>query len=217
MEVTSAIISEHSLRLEGLLAIPESPAGVVIFAHGSGSSRLSPRNQHTAIEFQKKGLATFLFDLLTPEEAGDRTLIFDIPLLAERLELAVRWVRGREECHSLPLGFFGASTGGGAALWAAANLGDRISAVVCRGGRPDLAGPRLSEVMAPTLLLVGSEDPVVAALNRLAKNALPRAEMQIIHGATHLFEEEKALEEVESASAAFFLNQFREGHRSRVA
>lgn len=217
MESSTAILQEGNLRLEGTLGMPASPLGLVIFAHGSGSSRLSPRNRHTAGEFQRRGLATLLFDLLSAEESSDRVLLFDIPLLARRLEAAVRWVQRREDCFGLPLGFFGASTGGGAAIWAASELGDKISAVVSRGGRPDLAGPRLKDVSAPVLLLVGSEDPVVLALNRLAKNALPRGTLQVISGASHLFEENNTLEEAENAAAAFFLKQFRGEKNARVA
>ena len=174
----------------GTLTVPPGARGVVLFAHGSGSSRHSPRNRAVAAALQEAGLATLLFDLLTPGEEADRSLVFDIPLLGGRLAAATAWLRRSPAgAAGLPVGYFGASTGAGAALWAAA--GDpAVAAVVSRGGRPDLAGPRLGEVAAPTLLIVGSRDPVVLDLNREAQAAL-RAEcrLEVVAGATHLFEE----------------------------
>jgi len=179
---------------------------VILFAHGSGSSRHSPRNRAVAAALQQAGLATLLFDLLTPAEEADRSLVFDIPLLGRRLQAATAWLRRDPAGVSgLPVGYFGASTGAGAALWAAA--GDPgVAAVVSRGGRPDLAGPRLGEVSAPTLLIVGSRDPMVLDLNREAQAAL-RAEcrLEVVAGATHLFEEPGALDQVARLARDWFL------------
>ncbi len=217
MENRSIWVGERNLKLEGFLTLPDHCSGLVVFAHGSGSSRLSPRNKKTARALEQRGLGTLLFDLLTQEESEDRANTFDIPLLAERIVMATRWLQAREDCAFLPFGLFGASTGGGAALWAAADLGRAISAVVSRGGRPDLAGTRLLEVTAPTLLLVGGNDPVVAALNRLAQRALPEATMQVIPGASHLFEEPGTMEQVEIAAASWFSKQFNAREIARVA
>ena len=155
-----------SVRLRGHLGIPGHPIGVVVFAHGSGSSRFSPRNRYVAGVLQEAGIATLLFDLLTADEEHVRANVFDIGLLARRLVEATRWLRSRPECQKLPVGYFGASTGAGAALWAAAEPGVGVAAIVSRGGRPDLAGPRLQDVRAPTLLIVGGRDDAVLALNR---------------------------------------------------
>ena len=152
--------------LEGHLTIPERPLGVVLFAHGSGSSRHSPRNRYVASVLQQARVGTLLFDLLTPSEERDRANVFDIDLLARRLLEATRWVRSQPEAAGLPIGYFGASTGAAAALWAAAAPGAGVAAVVSRGGRPDLAAGRLEEVSAPTLLIVGGRDESVLALNR---------------------------------------------------
>lgn len=203
------------VRLEGLLSVPADARGLVLFAHGSGSSRLSPRNRRTAEYLETHNLGTLLFDLLTPEEANDPANVFDVPLLAERLTAAARWLHGHEDFRHLPYGFFGASTGGGAALWAAADLPD-VAAVVSRGGRPDLAAPRLHLVRAPTLLLVGGEDKIVLALNRQALRALSNGRLVVVPGATHLFEEEGAMEQVERESAHWFLSQFG-AHAEEVA
>jgi putative phosphoribosyl transferase len=183
------------VRLPGHLTVPEHPLGVVVFVHGSGSSRHSPRNRHVARLLQEAGLATLLFDLLTPDEEQDRANVFDIPLLAGRLGQVSAWVREQPGCRSLPLGWFGASTGAGAALWAAAEPGADVAAVVSRGGRPDLAGPRLDGVRAPTLLVVGGSDDVVLDLNEQAAARL-RCEhrLAVVPGATHLFEEPGTLE-----------------------
>jgi putative phosphoribosyl transferase len=197
-------IASGSVVLEGALADPGDRAGVVIFAHGSGSSRLSPRNVQVADVLNAAGLGTLLFDLLTPVEASDRANVFDIPLLAERLEAASAWLRDETE-RDRAIGYFGASTGAAAALWAAAGLGRAISAVVSRGGRPDLAGSRLDRVSSPTLLVVGGEDREVLELNRTAQR-LMRCEtrLEVVPGATHLFEEPGALEEVARLAVEWF-------------
>jgi putative phosphoribosyl transferase len=176
----------------------------VIFAHGSGSSRHSPRNVQVAGALNAAGLETLLFDLLTSDEESDRANVFDIPLLAERLEAATAWLLG-ETGQDRAIGYFGASTGAAAALWAAAAPGPTISAVVSRGGRPDLAGPRLDRVSSPTLLIVGGDDREVLELNRQAQSRL-RAEtrLEVIPGATHLFEEPGALEGVSRLAVDWF-------------
>jgi putative phosphoribosyl transferase len=178
------------VHLQGSLAVPDSPTGLVLFAHGSGSSRLSPRNRTVAKELNRAGLATLLADLLDEREAEDRDRVFDIPLLADRLTALARWTRSEPRLRSLPLGYFGASTGAAAALRSAAELDGEIAAVVSRGGRPDLAGEALSCVTAPTLLIVGSRDEQIIALNRQAASQLrcPH-ELTIVEGASHLFEE----------------------------
>ena len=153
-------------RLEGLLTIPEGAKGLIIFAHGSGSSRLSPRNTYVAERLQGRGMATLLFDLLTDEEARDRRNVFDVPLLASRLEEAVTWARADAEVAAFEIGLFGASTGSAAALVAAADIPEQVSVIVSRGGRPDLAGAALLDVRAPTLLIVGGDDTGVLELNR---------------------------------------------------
>ena len=191
---------------EGLLGLPAGQArGIVLFAHGSGSSRSSPRNAMVAELLRQAGLATLLFDLLTDAEAEQRSNVFDIPLLAERLDQAAEWVRACAAGRSLPLGFFGASTGAAAALVAAAGRQD-VRAVVSRGGRPDLAAEALTKVTAPTLLIVGGADPAVLDLNRQAQR-LMRCEcrLEIVPSATHLFEETGALEAVVALARAWFL------------
>lgn len=195
-------------QLAGLLGMPEGDAaGLVIFAHGSGSGRLSPRNQHVAEGLREGGLATLLLDLLTPEEEQDRANVFDIALLAGRLRSATRWAREQGALARLPLGYFGASTGAGAALVAAAQEGDRVAAVVSRGGRPDLAGDALGRVRAATLLIVGGDDPVVIDLNRQALDRLPEPKsLVIVPGATHLFEEPGTLDQVVSLARGWFLD-----------
>ena len=191
-------------ELPGLVAVPAAPGGVVVFAHGSDSSRLSPRNQAVAAELNRAGFITLLFDLLTPDEARDRRNVFDIELLAGRLEAATAWLPD-ELGAGLPLGLFGASTGAAAALVAAARLGDQLAAVVSRGGRPDLAGLHLPAVTSPTLLIVGSRDEQVLDLNRqaMAQMECP-AELAIVKGATHLFSEPGALEEVSRLACDWF-------------
>jgi putative phosphoribosyl transferase len=189
---------EGGVELSGELSVPPRPRGIVVFAHGSGSSRLSPRNRAVATTLNDAGYATLLFDLLTRSEEGDRRNVFDIPLLASRLLAASAWLRERPEVAGLPLAYFGASTGAAAALTAAAELGDDVAAVISRGGRPDLA-QSLGSVRAPTLLIVGGADPQVLALNREAQRQLGGpSELAVIPGATHLFEEPGAIEQVSS-------------------
>ena len=190
---TSVTIPVGPAALDGDLVVPAGARAVVLFAHGSGSSRRSPRNRFVAERLQRAGLGTLLFDLLTPLEADDRANVFDVFMLADRLVKATQWLRG--EYEHLAVGYFGASTGAAAALWAAAAPEMRIGAVVSRGGRPDLAGDRLPEVTAPTLLIVGGDDEVVIGLNRRAELRLggPR-QLAIVPGATHLFEEPGTLE-----------------------
>jgi putative phosphoribosyl transferase len=198
-------VEADGLSLPGELAIPQPAIGVVVFAHGSGSSRRSPRNTQVAERLQAEGLATLLFDLLTDDEAGDRGKVFDIALLARRLEGAVGWLRGEPGVDRLPIAFFGASTGAAAALVAAADLRADVAAVVSRGGRPDLAGDALEAVTAPTLLIVGGADLQVLELNRQAQGRLRReTRLEIVTGATHLFEEPGALERVAELAAGWF-------------
>jgi len=179
--------------LDGDLVLPEEARSVVLFAHGSGSSRRSPRNRFVAERLQHAGLGTLLFDLRTPIEADDRANVFDVYMLADRLVKATRWLRGGHA--DLRFGYFGASTGAAAALWAAAAPELRIGAVVSRGGRPDLAGDRLPEVTAPTLLIVGGHDEVVLDLNQRAERRLGGpSQLAVVPGATHLFEEPGTLE-----------------------
>jgi putative phosphoribosyl transferase len=179
-----------AVSLQGHLFLPEPAAGVVVFAHGSGSGRHSPRNRFVAEVLQRAGLGTLLLDLLSPDEERNRANVFDIELLASRLAAATRWLGARPDSASCRVGYFGASTGAGAALWAAAEPGSTIAAVVSRGGRPDLAGPRLSQVAAPTLLIVGGADDMVLELNRRAQAQLHcPSSLAVVPGATHLFEE----------------------------
>jgi len=191
--------------LKAILTVPESAAAMIIFAHGSGSGRLSPRNNYVAAALREDGFATLLLDLLTPEEELDRANVFDIELLAGRLSLAARWIREQPAFSEIPISYFGASTGAGAALVAAARDEPHVAAVVSRGGRPDLAGGWLERVHAPTLLIVGSLDGPVIDLNREAYDALqcPKR-MTIINGAGHLFEEPGTLEEVIVHVSAWF-------------
>jgi putative phosphoribosyl transferase len=194
------------VRLAGHLTMPEHLFGLVVFVHGSGSSRHSPRNRYVAEVLQAAGLATLLFDLLTPDAEADRAAVFDVALLAVRLERVSAWVREQPGCHSLPIGYFGASTGAGAALWAAADPVADVAAIVSRGGRPDLAGPRLGDVRAPTLLIVGGHDEAVLELNEAAAARL-RCEhrLVVVPGATHLFEEPGALEAVAQMARDWFV------------
>lgn len=194
------------LILSGHLSIPQSPKGVVIFAHGSGSSRHSPRNVAVAQKLNEVGLATLLFDLLTKQEELNRDNVFDIQLLAERLLEATLWLRQQNRLTDLPIGYFGASTGAAAALWAAADPDSRVMAVVSRGGRADMAAPRLADVHAPTLLIVGGLDDVVIELNQQAQAQLTcENQLVVIPGATHLFEEPGALERVADLAGNWFL------------
>jgi dienelactone hydrolase len=203
-----------SLVLEGELAVPNNAVGAVIFAHGSGSSRHSPRNQFVARELRKAGLATLLFDLLTPQEERederDGHLRFNIELLADRLVGATDWLRDQPSVNDQGFGYFGASTGGGAALVAAAYRPDDIGAVVSRGGRPDLAGQFLQRVKAPTLLIVGGYDTPVIEMNRQAMTQMQaETRLEIIPGATHLFEEPGALEAVARLAREWFVNHLK--------
>jgi putative phosphoribosyl transferase len=203
-------VAAGGVTLEGNLGLPESPTGVVLFAHGSGSGRHSPRNRYVAARLRQAGLATLLVDLLTEaEERIDiRTahLRFDIGLLADRLVGAIDWLGRDGRTANLPVGLFGASTGGGAALVAAAQRPERVAAVVSRGGRPDLAGSALPTVRTPTLLIVGGDDDVVITLNQqaLARLGSPVKELVIVPGASHLFEEPGKLEEVARLAADWF-------------
>lgn len=199
-------IAAGRATVEGMLDIPDGAVGLVLFAHGSGSSRHSPRNNYVAGVLRAAGVGTLLMDLLTPEEDRDYSRRFDIGLLTQRLLDAARWVGAQEATRALPLGFFGASTGAAAALEAAAALGDTARAVVSRGGRPDLASEQaLQKVGAPTLLLVGGYDDGVIDLNQLAYDQLRcRKEMVIVPGATHLFEEPGTLEAVATRAAGWF-------------
>jgi putative phosphoribosyl transferase len=199
------VVTTDSLGLSGHLTVPQDSRGLVLFAHGSGSSRHSPRNRLVANRLHDAGLATLLFDLLMPEEALDRANVFDVEMLTVRLLAATRWARSQPVCAGLRIGYFGASTGAGAALWAAAE--DRsISAVVSRGGRPDLASPVLHVVQCPTLLIVGGDDTVVLRLNEEAASRL-RCEHRIavVRGATHLFEEPGTLETAADLARDWFL------------
>ncbi|MGW3039968.1 phosphoribosyltransferase family protein [Kitasatospora sp. NPDC001159] len=199
------VVDAGPVQLGGQLTVPEGAAGIVVFAHGSGSSRHSPRNRFVAGELNRAGLATLLFDLLTEEEAFDRANVFDTALLARRLTDATRWLRGRDDVGGLTVGYFGASTGAAAALWAAAEPDSTARAVVSRGGRPDLAGPRLPAVTAPTLLIVGGDDHVVLDLNQQAQARLHcENQLAVIPGATHLFEEPGTLEEAADLAAQWF-------------
>ena len=209
-------VGRHTL--EGDLSVPAHARGVVLFAHGSGSSRFSARNKHVAAVLQESGFAPLLIDLLTPnEEEVDRLTgeyRFDIGRLAERLVRSTEWLAAEDATASLTLSMFGASTGGGAALVAAAEVPDRVAAVVSRGGRPDLAGDALERVLAPTLLIVGGKDDVVLELNRaaLARLRAP-TRLEVIPGATHLFEEPGALDEVARHAAAWFQTYAADGRR----
>jgi dienelactone hydrolase len=206
---TTTTITTEGVDLDGDLALPPHTRGVVLFAHGSGSSRRSPRNRLVAEALNRHGLATLLVDLLTADEevrdARTRDLRFDVGMLADRLAGIVDWLGGEPETAGLAVGLFGASTGAAAALVAAAGRPGHIGAVVCRGGRPDLAGPALIQVAAPTLMLVGELDRPVRELNEQARNAMTvRAELRIVPGATHLFEEPGALDLVAEEAAAWF-------------
>ncbi|QCU78023.1 alpha/beta hydrolase [Citricoccus sp. SGAir0253] len=208
----TSLIRAGTVRMEGVLRMPADGAPVVVFAHGSGSGRHSPRNRLVASVLQEAGLGTLLLDLLTPREAEDRRAVFDIPLLARRLAAAEEWIRRQPASRSSPVGYFGASTGAGAALWAAAEPGARVRAVVSRGGRPDLAGPRLGAVQAPTLLIVGGADHRVLELNREALVHLRcETRLEVVEGATHLFEEAGTLERAAGLARDWFL-QHLPGH-----
>jgi putative phosphoribosyl transferase len=202
--------------LSGNLTIPENAMALVLFAHGSGSSRHSPRNQFVARTLNRAGLGTLLFDLLTPEEEAldsyTREHRFNIGLLAERLVHATKWARQQEEARDLRIGYFGSSTGGAAALVAAAELPQDVGAVVSRGGRPDLAGDALPKVQGPTLLIVGGNDDIVIELNEMARVQMRcEVKLEIIPGATHLFEEPGALEHVAKLASDWFVDHLGAG------
>lgn len=198
-------ISAGEVDLPGILTLPPHPAGVVVFAHGSGSSRLSARNRFVADALVEANFGTLLFDLLTEAEAQDRANVFDIMLLAKRLRAATAWVAAYPATSDLPIGYFGASTGAAAALVAAASAGPRVQAVVSRGGRPDLAGDFLARVQVPTLLIVGEADFTVLELNRTALARLAGVrQLVVVPGATHLFEEPGALDRVAGLAAFWF-------------
>ena len=196
----------HSTILDGHLMVPSNAKGLVIFVRGSGSSRRSPRNRSVARTLQHAGFGTLLFDLLTPDEADNRALVFDIPFLAARLSSTVKWLREQEWSRGLPIGLFGASTGAAAALWFAAEEGSDISAVVSRGGRPDLALDRVEHVACPVLCIVGGHDHEVMWLNETALKRMkcPRS-IEIVPGASHLFSEPGALDQVAELARAFFV------------
>jgi putative phosphoribosyl transferase len=201
----SLLVDVEGVTLQGDLGLPAEAPGIVVFAHGSGSSRLSPRNRFVATALQEAGFGTLLADLLTTAEAADRSNVFDIVLLAERLGGVARWLGARSEVAGRSLGFFGASTGAAAALLAAARGDPPVAAVVSRGGRPDLAGAWLERVAAPTLLIVGGRDPAVLELNRRAYEKLTGPKrLEVVPGATHLFEERGTLEVVAALAAAWF-------------
>jgi putative phosphoribosyl transferase len=201
-------IPADSVVLEGLLGVPSGASGIVLFAHGSGSGRLSPRNSYVARELRRAAIGTLLFDLLTEEESEDRSLVFDVEFLARRLGAATEWVRGQPATKGLAVGYFGASTGAAAALIAAAD-DPAVAAVVSRGGRPDLAVRVLTCVDAPTLLIVGGEDAPVIAMNEDALGRLRcKKRLAIVPGATHLFEEPGTLEEVVRLATDWFRSHF---------
>jgi dienelactone hydrolase len=213
VEKRAVSVEMGPVTLEGDLALPDQAAGIVLFAHGSGSGRYSPRNRAVAQALQQDGLGTLLIDLLTEEEEEidleTRHLRFDIPMLAERLAGAIDWLGDHESTRNLPIGLFGASTGAGAALIAAVNRPDQVRSVVSRGGRPDLAEEALPRVTAPTLLIVGGLDEVVIGLSQLAYHQLKcEKRLEIIPGATHLFEEPGALEQVSTLARAWFMRGF---------
>jgi putative phosphoribosyl transferase len=206
--------------LSGNLTIPDNAVGLVLVAHGSGSSRHSPRNQFVARTLNDGGLATLLFDLLTPEEEAidtySREHRFNIGLLAERLVDATRWARQQEQTRDLRVGYFGSSTGGAAALVAAAEISEDVGAVVSRGGRPDLAGDALPKVRAPTLLIVGGNDDIVIELNEMARDQMRcEVKLEIVPGATHLFEEPGALEKVAKLASDWFVSHIGAGSSGR--
>ena len=206
-------VSAGPVVVAGHLTIPEHPLGIVVFADGSGSSRHSPRNRYVAEVLNGAGLATLLFDLLTPDEERNRANVFDIELLARRLVDVTGWLASQLDTAALPVGYFGASTGAGAALAAAADPRVNVAAVVSRGGRPDLAGQALTKVVAPTLLIVGGRDDAVLEMNRRAQATMPgQCDLTVVRGATHLFEEPGSLEQVAALARDWFID-----HLSRVA
>lgn len=210
-------IAAPGVTLEGTLGLPEPRTGIVVFVHGSGSSRFSPRNRFVARVLRDAGLGTLLIDLLSPEEEQvdevTRQLRFDIPMLADRVVTAIDWLGDQTRTAELRVGLFGASTGGGAALVAAAERPAQVGAVVSRGGRPDLAGDALGRVLAPTLLLVGGNDEMVIGLNRRAMRAMRGdVRLEIVPGATHLFEEPGALDVVAAHARDWFAHHLAAAH-----
>jgi len=198
-------ITGEGLALDGIIGLPADAGGIVVFAHGSGSGRFSPRNNFVARHLQQNGLATLILDLLTEDEADDRRKVFDIDLLADRLLLAKTWLQSESRTAHLGVGYFGASTGAGAALQAAAREPSNVKAVVSRGGRPDLAEPYLNRVTAPTLLIVGGWDEPVIEMNQAAYDLLTcEKKLVIVPGATHLFEEPGTLEQVAEQACKWF-------------
>jgi putative phosphoribosyl transferase len=210
MHETAVRLTRGTLSLEGVLGLPAQVLGMVVFAHGSGSGRFSPRNNFVARHLQQGRVATLLIDLLTPDEAEDRRKVFDIDLLADRVLLAKAWLEQDARTKGLGIGYFGASTGAGAALQAAARDPSSVRAVVSRGGRPDLAEPYLPSVTTPTLLIVGGDDEPVIEMNRAAYRLLacPKR-LVIVPGASHLFEEPGTLEEVAEHALIWFQQHFR--------
>lgn len=220
LEQAKVVIDAGTVRLGGFLEVPAHPSGLVLFVHGSGSSRYSSRNRRVAEALRGRGLATLLFDLLTEEEERadelSTALRFDIPFLSARLRLATDWARQDRDLEELPVGYFGASTGAAAALTAAAEEGDLVRAIVSRGGRPDLAGAALPGVDAPTLLIVGGDDTEVLALNRQALARLQgKKKLEIVPGASHLFEEPGALNTVATLAGAWFAEHLSAGGGGR--
>ena len=214
--MTEISIKEGQLTLPGMLGMPPTPRGIIIFAHGSGSSRFSPRNQQVAQSLIEAELGTVLFDLLTQEESMDQFNVFDIPFLASRLILATQWLKNQKWSQNIPLGYFGASTGSAAALWAAAELKHEISAIVSRGGRPDLAIPKLELVTAPTLLIVGGNDEPVMQMNQEALKHLSTGTLIVIPGATHLFEERGTLELVSQEAVLWFQRHMKRTTQGKI-
>lgn len=216
-EQMHVVIPAGRARLQGILSLPQKPRGVVIFGHGSGSGRFSPRNNFVARILQEARMATLLTDLLEEEESLDRQKVFNIDLLADRLLVGAQWLREQADTRDLFLGYFGASTGAAAALQAAAREKSGLAAIVSRGGRPDLAMNDLSLVEAPTLLVVGGEDKVVLSLNKKAYSLLrcPK-EMVVVPGATHLFEELGSLERVAELARDWFVKYFLPRHEEKT-
>ncbi len=199
------VVAVGDSLVAGQFTVPDRPRAVVVFAHGSGSSRHSPRNRFVAARLNAAGFATLLFDLLTPAEERNRGNVFDIELLARRLIGVTTWLATQQDVASLPVGYFGASTGAGAALRAAADPRVTVAAVVSRGGRPDLAGRWLTRVHAPTLLIVGGRDEMVLGLNRQAKSLMPApCRIAVVPGATHTFDEPGTLERVADLACEWF-------------
>ena len=209
-QVIDVVVHAGKVQLQGNLVIPDSATGIVVFVHGSGSSRFSPRNQHIANVLNEGGLATLLFDLLTADEheidVQTRELRFDIDLLSERMTAVLDWLAEQASVAKLAVGLFGASTGAAAALNAAAARPDAVAAVVSRGGRPDLAMGALSQVVAPTLMIIGALDRQVIEMNRTAANSMKApCRIEIVEGATHLFEEPGKLEQAAALARDWFL------------